>query len=639
MASCLCWGGAEEGERRVVANDPDSNAQYGDNSISNTKYTWYNFILYNLIEQFSRPMNLYFLLIGFLQLNKEITPVDPLTTWIPLLVIFGITAVKEGSDDLGRWRSDREANLRTVRVLRNGEEVVAPSYDIRVGDILKLQGDDEVPCDCVLLSSSAPNGDCFIQTTNLDGESNLKGRFSKEKTRSITTPASAAAFTGGITCKPPDDRLEDFEGVLYGKRADIGDRQKGQGLDASNLLLQATHIRNTDWALALVVYVGNATKFGKNKKPPAPKFTRTDDAINEIVIYIFIFQLVLVAILGVTGNNWKDDYGRDVDYLRYPPASEEPAYQSLIIPARFLLLNSTMIPISLKVTLDLAKLVYSNMIAGDKLLYDEATNSHAIPNSTALSEDLGQIEYVLTDKTGTLTQNVMVLKMITVLGRAADTFGEDDSVMPSADEEAGGGSSGAASGEIESKGMAGTALEGMGRTPLLSNQVAARSRREAEDDTTSSSVLEMLRNMSLNNDVRPEPKAGGDGASEGGAAALSMPTGTGKLCRLEDIPVKYKASSPDEEAFLKGSARLGVALLARDGGTDEQTVTVQEPIGRRQYTQVAVFPFDSDRKRMSVLVRMPPPAPGALGQSRLYVKGADDMLLNTKPEDVMIARG
>lgn len=204
-------------------------------------------------------------------------------------MIFGITAVKEASDDLGRWRSDREANNRQVRVLRGGEEVSTASWDVRVGDILKLHGDDEVPCDCVLLASSAPNGDCFIQTTNLDGESNLKGRFSRPITKSIKTPAAAAAFTGGVTCQPPDDNLGEFEGVLYEKKTDVGQREKGVGLDASNLLLQATHVRNTDWALALVVYVGNATKFGKNKKPPAPKFTRTDDAINEIVIYIFAF--------------------------------------------------------------------------------------------------------------------------------------------------------------------------------------------------------------------------------------------------------------------------------------------------------------------------------------------------------------
>lgn len=371
---------------------------------------------------------------------------------------------------------------------------------------------------------------------------------------------------------------------------------------------------------------------------------------------------MLVAILGILGNTWKENNGRDTWYLMYPSRDDEPGYQPLIIPARFLLLNSTMIPISLKVTLDLAKLVYSNMIAGDQQLYDPVTDTAAIPNSTALSEDLGQIEYVLTDKTGTLTQNIMVLKMVTVLGRAQDTYGEDDSVMPSSEEalaEAGeegeseGGSGGGAAGHSESKRMGGDSgsvsptpsTVGMGRTSLLSNHVAARTRREAQDGATASSVLEMLRNMSLNNDVRPEPKenqpasgSGGDGGG-GAAAALSMPAATGKLAGLDEIPVKYKASSPDEEAFLKGSAQLGVALLARDGGTDEQTVTVNEPGGRIEYKQVAVFPFDSDRKRMSVLVRLPAGTPGGRGQSRLYVKGADDMLLNTKPGEIMTAQG
>jgi phospholipid-translocating ATPase len=138
-------------------------------------------------------MNRYFLLIACLQLIKTITPVNPLTTWLPLLVIFAITSVKELVDDLGRRRSDAAANSRPYDVVRNGTVVRVrgmrgardgmpcvcprggvcceqclcaaqiPSEEIAVGDIIRLNENDEIPCDAVVVSTSDPQGTCFIQ--------------------------------------------------------------------------------------------------------------------------------------------------------------------------------------------------------------------------------------------------------------------------------------------------------------------------------------------------------------------------------------------------------------------------------------------------------------------------------------------
>jgi phospholipid-translocating ATPase len=127
------------------------------------------------------------------------------------------------------------------------------------------------------------------------------------------------------------------------------------------------------------------------------------------------------------GDVWRDKHGYDHWYLGYPKKS--PGYEVLIIPARFLLLNSTMIPISLKVTLDLCKLFYAKFINNDLELYDEETDTPAHSNSTALSEDLGQIEYVLTDKTGTLTENVMMLKVCTIGGTQYGHFNKAGNLL------------------------------------------------------------------------------------------------------------------------------------------------------------------------------------------------------------------
>ena len=408
-------------------------------------------------------------------------------------------------------------------------------------------------------------------------------------------------------------------------------------LSADNLMLQATKLRNTDFVYALVVYTGNETKFGKNKRAPPSKFTQTDALINDFSMIIFFFQLLLVLAFGIVGNLWKEDNGRNMWFLRYDDASSEPFYQVLIIPLRFLLLNSTMIPISLKVTLDLCKLFYAKFINADPELWDKETGTKTNSNSTALSEDLGQIEYVLSDKTGTLTENVMVLKVCSVMGKQFGVFDAE------ADNLTGGGGA-LRPGTVNSQGV-GLSARGMMEDPFLRKQVAA----DRAAGTTGASAVEFLRCIALNNTVLP--------------SVHDTPTG--------GVQRAYKASSPDEEALVDAASHYGVALLGREADTVEIAVPgpgaggeglnlshapfgtiaglgsagqLGEPtIGNNarmwveQYQQLAEFEFSSDRKRMSVIVRAKAVGGHALqggqggggvhGGLRIYVKGADDMIL------------
>jgi hypothetical protein len=177
--------------RVVHLSNPQRNAQFGDNRICNTKYTLLSFLPKNFAEQFSLNMNRYFLLIAVLQLNRTITPVSPVTTWAPLLILFGISAVKEASDDLWRHRADRRANERPVRVLRPSSASLSSSSSVYaeaqaqslcVGDIVVLQRDDEIPADMCLLkcverrpalsAHTVTSPTCYIET----GRHTAKGR-------------------------------------------------------------------------------------------------------------------------------------------------------------------------------------------------------------------------------------------------------------------------------------------------------------------------------------------------------------------------------------------------------------------------------------------------------------------------------
>ncbi|KAJ3675744.1 hypothetical protein LUZ60_004786 [Juncus effusus] len=392
-------------KRFVNINDDSCGDFQCDNKISNTKYTLLNFLPKNLWEQFRRFMNQYFLLIAVLQLWPQITPVNPATTWGPLFVIFTISASKEAWDDYNRYRSDKRANGRKVWVVRNGIKRQIKAQDIRVGNIVWLRENDEVPCDLVLISSSDPQGICYIETAALDGETDLKTRFVPPICAGLSSE-KFHMFKGVIECPIPNNDITRFDANMRIYPPLI--ENNICPLTINNTLLQSCYLRITDWACGVAVYTGNETKLGMSRAMPEPKLTATDKMIDKLTAAIFSFQIGVVIILGFSGNIWKDSQLLKQWYLMY--RVEGPWYELLVIPLRFELLCSIMIPISVKVTLDLVKSVYARFIEWDEEMFDRETKTPAHAANTAISEDLGQIEYILTDKTGTLTENEMTFK-------------------------------------------------------------------------------------------------------------------------------------------------------------------------------------------------------------------------------------
>jgi phospholipid-translocating ATPase len=320
-------------------------------------------------------------------LSPTLTPVSPITTWVPLLIIFSISAIKEGLDDFRRYKADREANKRLYTVVRSGSEFQQQSEHLRVGEIIRIEQDCEFPCDMVVLKSSEENGSCYIQTANLDGEADLKPRMALPETARLTLD-ELNDFDGVVECPPPNNHIYSFDATLNLSDHD-GDQSDSQvirgkkghkggdgivnmlagdmhpqlcSLSSQQLLLQGTFLRSTSFVYGMAVYTGNETKLGMNKSKPKTKWTKLDRTIDMASRFIFVVQLLTVVVFGVVGNVIQQKWIRSSHWYLQWALGNDPWYEELIIPIRMLLLLSYMIPISLKVTLDISKYSYAIFI-------------------------------------------------------------------------------------------------------------------------------------------------------------------------------------------------------------------------------------------------------------------------------------
>ncbi|XP_075154288.1 ATPase phospholipid transporting 8B isoform X2 [Haematobia irritans] len=412
-----------DNERRIRANDRDFNAQfkYADNYIKTSKYSMMTFLPFNLLEQFQRLANFYFLCLLVLQLIPAISSLTPVTTAIPLIGVLTLTAVKDAYDDIQRHVSDSQVNNRKSKALRNGKLVDEKWSGVQVGDVIRMENNQFVAADILLLSTSEPNGLCFIETAELDGETNLKCKQCLTETIELGNNHDQLwNFKAEIICEKPNNLLNKFEGTLLW-------RNQRYPLDNEKILLRGCVLRNTQWCYGVVVFAGKDTKLMQNSGKTQFKSTGVDRLLNFIIIGIVLFLLSICAFFTLACAIWEGVIGQHFQvYLPWENIIPKNIVQGsavigLLVFFSYAIVLNTLVPISLYVSVEVIRFVQSFLINWDEQMYYEPTKTHAKARTTTLNEELGQIQYIFSDKTGTLTQNIMTFNKCSINGR---TYGD-----------------------------------------------------------------------------------------------------------------------------------------------------------------------------------------------------------------------
>jgi phospholipid-transporting ATPase len=309
---------------------------------------------------------------------------------------------------------DKDANNALVQVVLEGQLRKIHSKDVQVGDIVKCKKNDRFPADLVLISSSEPQGIAYIETSNVDGESNLKIRMSNTRTTHFVNEETISEFNATIQCEHPNERIYNFEGNM-----DNG--KERFSLDRSNILLRGAVLKNTSWIYGIVVYTGHESKIMMNSSETPNKSTRMARKTDQKYFYLVI-GVGILALFGALCNMYFDtEILTQHWYLNIPNHSGIKKNWNVIsfgkMVLSYIFLLNTLVPISLSVTLEFIKLLMAYLVNQDLELYDAETDCNAVARSSNLMEELGQIQCILTDKTGTLTCNEMILKHLIIDGK------------------------------------------------------------------------------------------------------------------------------------------------------------------------------------------------------------------------------
>ncbi|KAJ3240658.1 hypothetical protein HDU81_003242 [Chytriomyces hyalinus] len=562
---------------------PAHGSPFVDNTVRTARFTLVSFLPMQLLIQFSKVANVYFLLISALQLIPTVSPTGQFTTILPLSFFVIVSMIKEGYDDYFRHKQDAVENHSPVYRLvasKDGKpansswERIACKH-VHVGDIIRIKDREFVPVDLIVLSSSNAGGVCFVETSNLDGETNLKQRQALKCTSdTIHDIASLASYHAMIHTESPSGDLYNFDGYLQEPGA------SKTPLTPIQLLQRGATLRNTNEIYGIAVYTGEESKIRMNSyTPPNAKMPHLQHVTNKVILFILAGLILLSGVGTLAYVLW--DRGERLQSngdLRHWYLAAQANYSLLFFT--FVVLFNAFIPIALYVSMEVVKVVQVYFMMNDLDMYDAERDIPFQANTSSLNEELGQVQYVFSDKTGTLTENVMEFRLFSVAGSSI----RHPSCPPREDD----------------------SIDGSQVINSLTTGISTSSFTEEQHQ-----IHEFLISMALCHSVVPDL-----------SQSENAPTSN------HSKQIIYQSASADEVAIVNAALDLQYVYKERTPSSIILNLLNQEHDA--EYTLLTLIDFTSDRKRMSTVYRYPD------GRIVLITKGADNVILERLCQDTAL---
>lgn len=474
--------------------------------------------------------------------------------------------------------------------------------NLQVGDYVRLYNDDELPADVIVLATSDSDGACYVETKNLDGETNLKVRQALRCGRTLKHARDCERAQFVIESEPPQPNLYKYNGAIkWEQEMPNGSREMSEPISIDNVLLRGCNLRNTEWVLGVVIFTGHDTKIMMNAGITPSKRARIARELNFNVICNFgILGAMCLLSAIVNGVSWGKSDASNA-WFDYGSIGGTPGMTGFITFWAALIVFQNLVPISLYISLEIVRTLQAIFIYSDVEMYYDKIDYPCVPKSWNISDDVGQIEYIFSDKTGTLTQNVMEFKKATINGQPY--------------------------GEAYTEAQAG--MQKRLGIDVVKESARAREQIAAGKVHAIEGLRQIHDNPYLHEDdltfIAPDfvdDLRGHSGEEQKEANAHFMLALA--LCHTviaEHVPgdppkIEFKAQSPDEAALVATARDMGFTVLGQTSNGIRLNVMGEE----KHYPILNTIEFNSSRKRMSAIVKMPD------GRIILFCKGADSII-------------